>query len=190
MIRSAIYSPFRISIHALRVEGDARGSPEEPRKLNFYPRPPGGGRHDTLPDGSTPAAFLSTPSGWRATCEALDFHAVGLVISIHALRVEGDCPDRVSGCRSQCISIHALRVEGDGSATATRTAFTLFLSTPSGWRATCALIAQSSRIADFYPRPPGGGRRWTQAHSPFRGRYFYPRPPGGGRLAPSQIKAT
>ena len=80
--------------------------------MNFYPRPPGGGRPvgvETLPpdklisihalrvegDPSTireyrrSARFLSTPSGWRAT-----LHEYGqrkaMAISIHALRMEGD----------------------------------------------------------------------------------------------------
>ena len=80
----------KISIHALRVEGDQLELFVEARLQRF----------------------LSTPSGWRATSFLL--HLLhGVRISIHALRVEGDCPDRASGCRSQCISIHALRVEGD-----------------------------------------------------------------------------
>ena len=57
---------------------------------NFYPRPPGGGR----------------PRFYQRR-----FH--GQLISIHALRVEGDenygkLADMILG-----ISIHALRVEGD-----------------------------------------------------------------------------
>ncbi len=81
--------PRIISIHALRVEGDARGSPEAPRRLNFYPRPPGGGRLSPY--------FAQAPTA---------------LISIHALRVEGDqqCPANQNLCT---ISIHALRVEGD-----------------------------------------------------------------------------
>ena len=35
-----------ISIHALRVEGDSTLHSTQHRALNFYPRPPGGGRHD------------------------------------------------------------------------------------------------------------------------------------------------
>ena len=38
-------------------------------------------------------------------------------------------------------------------------------------------------IYDFYPRPPGGGRRLIIFYPVFYGFYFYPRPPGGGRLA-------
>ena len=36
---------------------------------------------------------------------------------------------------------------------------TQFLSTPSGWRATAATLFASDTPADFYPRPPGGGRQ-------------------------------
>ena len=78
-------------------------------------------------------SFLSTPSGWRATglpetCDVrtlISIHALRvegdklaaflnkmLEISIHALRVEGDRSTRDKR-DSVCISIHALRVEGD-----------------------------------------------------------------------------
>ena len=58
-------------------------------------------------------------------------------ISIHALRVEGDCR-QVDDFRSTLrISIHALRVEGDDKARFwTGVLYPEFLSTPSGWRAT------------------------------------------------------
>ena len=59
------------------------------RGSNFYPRPPSGGRleHVTHEDGEP-------------------------IISIHALRVEGDS-NIASKILSTVISIHALRVEGD-----------------------------------------------------------------------------
>ncbi len=57
-------------------------------------------------------AFLSTPSGWRAT------KASSLTQSEFA------------------ISIHALRVEGDRDISTSATTAQTFLSTPSGWRAT------------------------------------------------------
>ena len=57
-------------------------------------------------------AFLSTPSGWRATKPTLATITPS-EISIHALRVEGDKRRRPTG-RPAGISIHALRVEGDG----------------------------------------------------------------------------
>ena len=57
-------------------------------------------------------AFLSTPSGWRATIGS-KMYTDGLAISIHALRVEGD-----NTLKSQYYGLFK------------------FLSTPSGWRAT------------------------------------------------------
>ena len=79
----------RISIHALRVEGD-----------DYYP---------VLRCRNV--IFLSTPSGWRATADDTVFkHTVP--ISIHALRVEGDVKN-LARAFNMSISIHALRVEGD-----------------------------------------------------------------------------
>ena len=156
--KKAQHSMLYISIHALRVEGDGKIKFWMRQRHNFYPRPPGGGRRQRCAGHCVSIkAFLSTPSGWRATLERHDLtHARR--ISIHALRVEGDAqvftvaffPDRFlstpSGWRAtkrdsicergHAISIHALRVEGDQ----------LFNGgTFGGW--------------DFYPRPPGGGRQ-------------------------------
>ena len=58
-----------------------------------------------------------------------------LNISIHALRVEGDRYPEQYDARFE-ISIHALRVEGDGHIVLVDGFGKLFLSTPSGWRAT------------------------------------------------------
>ena len=60
-------------------------------------------------------------------------------ISIHALRVEGDDINPMWRIRELTISIHALRVEGDFRCKAVR-----------------------GRLQNFYPRPPGGGRRCAQ----------------------------
>ena len=79
-----------ISIHALREEGDCISRPRLRRYQtflstpsarratcsankesiefpNFYPRPPRGGRRDTLRCYNAATAFLSTPSARRAT---------------------------------------------------------------------------------------------------------------------------
>ena len=61
--------------------------------------------------------------------------AVRLEISIHALREEGDLRRLCGQGREACISIHALREEGDT-------------------RKYCP----GTTPADFYPRPPRGGR--------------------------------
>ncbi len=57
-------------------------------------------------------------------------------ISIHALRVEGDTIPTEAEVKALLISIHALRVEGDGFPRLSKLLERLFLSTPSGWRAT------------------------------------------------------
>ena len=79
----------QISIHALRVEGDHLPLSFLHTVLYFYPRPPGW-RATTV--GRIACAFeqfLSTPSGWRATFKVLGNYAP-IIISINALRVEGD----------------------------------------------------------------------------------------------------
>ena len=168
-----------ISIHALRGEGDHKGSDKPLGRLaflstpsagratrrrvvvgrwvgHFYPRPPRGGRRETPLRTSRDRTFLSTPSAGRATTPPRK-HFRPLKISIHALRGEGDT-----------------------------TAKRLSLST-----------------SYFYPRPPRGGRlqcaprrrvacaisihalRGEGDTHPVRSCYlqqhFYPRPPRGGR---------
>ena len=145
-----------ISIHALRVEGDIHGILLFEQTADFYPRPPGGGRHVTLLTNSTLSIFLSTPSGWRATSlhrrcrtKAPNFYprppgggrltelfgpcGIGW-ISIHALRVEGDVFFRFVNFLL-CISIHALREEGDS-----------------------AVVHRDNDFQHVETRPPGGGR--------------------------------
>ena len=106
--------PF-ISIHALREEGDLLIRWRTPTWAYFYPRPPRGGRPLPLHRREPVAGFLSTPSARRATAaSAAPFG--GLMISIHALREEGDLGKALhhGGCN---ISIHALREEGDNVTT-------------------------------------------------------------------------
>ena len=67
-----------ISIHALRVEGDTSHNAFRNMRCNFYPRPPGGGRHGHNAVLAAKEVFLSTPSGWRATEvveDAISFNA-------------------------------------------------------------------------------------------------------------------
>ena len=60
------------------------------------------------------------------------------------------------------ISIHALREEGDGVWIFDGLKCTLFLSTPSARRATPPPDRAPVPQADFYPRPPRGGRPITR----------------------------
>ena len=55
----------------------------------FYPRPPRGGRLERSAYSPYALEFLSTPSARRATDFVL-VDVVQLIISIHALREEGD----------------------------------------------------------------------------------------------------
>ena len=59
-----------------------------------------------------PSSFLSTPSARRAT-NLDEFGEKHTVISIHALREEGDVAYTDAGFSVYYISIHALREEGD-----------------------------------------------------------------------------
>ena len=147
-----------ISIHALRVEGDAyalehvRGYLEfqstpsvwratsapvtSPGRTQYFnPRPPCGGRRTSRTKREAALAFQSTPSVWRATY-FIFIPTTNGSISIHALRVEGDVSfDAITHC-AKAISIHALRVEGDSVRSITSAGSPLFQSTPSVWRAT------------------------------------------------------
>ena len=78
---------------------------------DFYPRPPRGGRPKISPNRTSPRKFLSTPSARRATpIRAMPLLVV--IISIHALREEGD-KYMTRLYVDERISIHALREEGD-----------------------------------------------------------------------------
>ena len=79
------------------------------------------------------------------------------IISIHALREEGDAEKWLVDA-NELISIHALREEGDDTLLTAVAAQTEFLSTPSARRATLILWKSADGVTDFYPRPPRGGR--------------------------------
>ena len=170
----------KISIHALREEGDRIRPRPRPRKIYFYPRPPRGGRLFQMSINiggdlflSTPSArratgrhcpmwtllrvFLSTPSARRATFNKI--HKTKMkYISIHALREEGDLLDQFLDSIHISISIHALREEGDDGYEEQTDYDKIFLSTPSARRATLPLPPRCRTWKNFYPRPPRGGR--------------------------------
>ena len=151
--------PFRISIHALREEGDGQRCPQAAAPGYFYPRPPRGGRRGA-PHGSKYILNISIhaprpPRGGRR--RGGDFDRLGVVISIHALREEGDA--------------HAAPAEH---------AENQFLSTPSARRATSRGPASKGGRQHFHPRPPRGGRRGRLPPAGLRCN-FYPHPPRGGR---------
>ena len=200
----------RISIHALREEGDYPFPTNTHRMTYFYPRPPRGGRHYSSDKKRLPRVFLSTPSARRATaCKLILVGAISHFyprpprggrhpevyarrvrdrISIHALREEGDLQPPADDPQQQ-ISIHALREEGDPAVYNAMLTTCKFLSTPSARRATDQ-DHQSGRRAEISihalreegdtPSPPTSGRLC----------YFYPRPPRGGRRPCTRISTT
>ena len=169
-----------ISIHALREEGDAAksmwnaqpaeflstpsarratppGQVQQIRHVDFYPRPPRGGRRAQGSGRAAERNFYPRPPrggrlcpAWLRFCGCCYFYprpprggrhqcAMSYIttfnISIHALREEGDWMISLSRAIPS-ISIHALREEGDRASTARRLSFMQFLSTPSARRAT------------------------------------------------------
>ena len=58
---------YRISIHALREEGDDTTPIPPTAFIYFYPRPPRGGRQHRQRQSVWKDVFLSTPSARRAT---------------------------------------------------------------------------------------------------------------------------
>ena len=123
----------RISIHALREEGDLGVATK--RQIHLV--------------------FLSTPSARRATDHRRPAAHVRQ-ISIHALREEGDLM-RELAIRIKDISIHALREEGDVKRSHLPGAGDNFYPRPprGGRRRRYDLVPT---IQNFYPRPPRGGR--------------------------------
>ena len=146
--------------------------------LNFYPRPPRGGRLRPSWCSRTLRNFYPRPprGGRRRDFLRRDF---GDVISIHALREEGDLQRGRLASAKEDFYPRPPR-GGRPSATGRLTVHSRFLSTPSARRATFLLFffgefieisihalreegdirfrPVSTTHCNFYPRPPRGGR--------------------------------
>ena len=190
-----------ISIHALREEGDVTMSKTDATTKDFYPRPPRGGRPTKLPATYTEYIFLSTPSARRATGCIVCVYCGKQFLSTPSARRATVAADKVA--HVFIISIHALREEGDLPGADSAGGDSVFLSTPSARRATSRYPGVMRKFHYFYPRPPRGGRRVIHLDRPrfivflstpsarratpqratrYRvASYFYPRPPRGGR---------
>ena len=153
----SIFLRSHISIHALREEGDLLTNTLPDNTGYFYPRPPRGGRQEVKQ-----AARLS------------------FEISIHALREEGD--------REMMARFNdTFRFLSTPSARrATQTAKTMrqeikaFLSTPSARRATRKSLRDSSRRQISIHALCEEGDYVQRLRCPWT-LYFYPRPLRGGR---------
>ena len=168
-----------ISIHALREEGDRKLHHRGRNAHYFYPRPPRGGRRMARLTWITPAPFLSTPSARRAT-KLHDRAVSNHIISIHALREEGDIPPPCAMGEARYFYPRPPR-GGRLRLYLPPRFWAVFLSTPSARRATAHRTRRWDSITHFYPRPPRGGRLHPFQMPSFLIKYFYPRPPRGGR---------
>ena len=150
--------------------------------IDFYPRPPRGGRQYGCVEPIIWNEFLSTPSARRATTAEFPVHNANR-ISIHALREEGDENDTGPWAQTQ-ISIHALREEGDSCCRSLRLWICISIHAlreegdPGfGWLCCCGFsisihalreegdppsIPSTKILRNFYPRPPRGGRQQKQ----------------------------
>ena len=176
----------RISIHALREEGDLGLFGVCAADNNFYPRPPRGGRPIAFAMRFTQQLFLSTPSARRATSlsEAItklkaDFYprpprggrrqvfwrsSKRGHISIHALREEGDRRTRQSGFSEPNFYPRPPR-GGRRIVVKSSDDHCLFLSTPSARRATLAPSRMPMRFVIFLSTP--SARRATSCQEMF-----------------------
>ena len=112
---------------------------DEARCTHFYPRPPRGGRPQTISNAFIIPSFLSTPSARRATKEKV----------WEGKPNEYFYPRPPRGGRQK--STHRAQKR------------TTFLSTPSARRATRLCVKLAQLYEYFYPRPPRGGRRSVSA---------------------------
>ena len=129
----AFEDKLAISIHALRGEGDDADSIYSSQAFYFNPRPPWGGRLKIPQTASHLKSFQSTPSVGRATTSQVR-------------------PSRVARFQSTPSVGRATKYD-DGDFKNR-----LFQSTPSVGRATTFLRQSGRTCRDFNPRPPWGGR--------------------------------
>ena len=172
---------YNISIHALREEGDCRGSRASFSSLKFLSTPSARRATLILTLEVILWKFLSTPSARRATAMVKNVRRDS-TISIHALREEGDGSCATPNIFASPISIHALREEGDRGSLMAFLSLFIFLSTPSARRATVGSVGnvQFSCISIHALREEGDPARIPLMSTAM---HFYPRPPRGGRPA-------
>ena len=130
----------------------------------------------------TTPEFLSTPSARRATARSLA-RTARTIISIHALREEGDQEALAGkGISNQFLSTPSARratcQPESGRCPAGR-----FLSTPSARRATPCQLQQPPQVVIFLSTPSARRATLQRLRRNDQAAHFYPRPPRGGRPA-------
>ena len=138
---------------------------------HFYPRPPRGGRPPATIGASRNSRFLSTPSARRAT--AVSTTRRRFSTDFYPRPPRGGRPQlEIYSQFARKISIHALREEGDWKYLEHFVNSGIFLSTPSARRATVTEMVCFREVANFYPRPPRGGRQHQRQPRGQRGEFL------------------
>ena len=130
-----------ISIHALREEGDTTTRYPIHTSVNFYPRPPRGGRPSAPPSSTKARIFLSTPSARRATSRA----SCKRPLTTHFYPRPPRGGRRVDGVADDVFN-------------------DFYPRPPRGGRPSCAASFHLPG-KNFYPRPPRGGRPLNSRNS-------------------------
>ncbi len=129
---------LRISIHALREEGDAAGWTLESAKADFYPRPPRGGRRSGEAALDFDGEFLSTPSARRATAGLGGHSEVSL--NFYPRPPRGGRPPASASTRGRINFYPRPPRGGRPKNLGSFDEYLTFLSTPSARRATARII--------------------------------------------------
>ena len=127
------------------------------RRANFYPRPPRGGRPAVTMCVLSNRSFLSTPSARRATDRQVCSIAGSSYFYPRPPRGGRPTGLRISDAL-EIISIHALREEGDDIEPMVEAVPEDFYPRPPRGGRRHHGRASSGRRLHFYPRPPRGGR--------------------------------
>ena len=127
--------------------------------VNFYPRPPRGGRRASTARRLSFMQFLSTPSARRATRTSCTRSLPMRFLSTPSAR---RATYRYATYKATAIFLSTPSARRATSDEGTYTYESIFLSTPSARRATPKYHAESGADLDFYPRPPRGGRPTRQ----------------------------
>ena len=125
---------FCISIHSLRMEGDAARTENCGDAGHFNPLPPHGGRQSKVSD-------------W----------VEHFCISIHSLRMEGD--NCFSVLFQRLVAFQSTPSAWRETIWSRSICFRdTFQSTPSAWRETSRILSGGNVMSHFNPLPPHGGR--------------------------------
>ena len=149
--------------------------------LDFYPRPPRGGRpaRSFLLWNSLTYFYPRPPRGGRPARDVL--YRRKHHISIHALLAEGDASQTVQLCLQDAFLSTPSSRRATGFAPSAPHRRSRFLSTPSSRRATGAVILAVELLNLFLSTPSSRRATRSRCTIPAKAPYFYPRPPRGGR---------